>query len=612
MSEKISQARGVRNGALKMVGLVGLVVAIGATAVWLKAVKGGSEPQGDLATYAAQRGRLTISVLESGTIKAKDQIIIKNEVEGRRSIIFLVEEGTQVKEEDLLVELDSSSLKDSKVDQEILVQNASADLVDAQESLAITENQGKSDVDQARLTLEFAQQDLEQYTAEDGLFAKEKTELEARVGLAEEELRRAEDSNEWSGRLFDEKYISETEYLADQLKVRGKQLELDTIRTDLRILQEFTYARRIAELKSDVSQAEMALERAERKARANNKQAEARLNAKEAECNRQQTKLDKIIEQIEKCRIEAPADGLVVYATSVQNNPFSNREPLDEGQEVHERQELIYLPRTDSVLAEVDVHEVNLHKVKAELPAIITLDALPGESFFGTVRHIAPLPNASMPLAPDLKVYKGEIDLQVDSAQLRTGMSCRAEIIVARLDDAVYAPVQAVLNVDGTPTVYVVEDGEAVPRKVKIGLDNNRMVHIKEGLEEGEAVLLAPPLDAAAVEGSSGSGGAGAGALEDASDDMGQKVRDQLKTSAQAPAAKPGGPEDAKSVEASPGGPQGQGPQGPMNLTPEQKKKMEKAQKIMQNLSEEEKEALKNMSPEEVGKFMQEKMEESQ
>jgi len=598
-----------------MVGLVGLVVAIGATAVWLKAVKGGSEPQGDLATYAAQRGRLTISVLESGTIKAKDQIIIKNEVEGRRSIIFLVEEGTQVKEEDLLVELDSSSLKDSKVDQEILVQNASADLVDAQENLAITENQGKSDVDQARLTLEFARQDLEQYTAGDGLFARDVTELDAQISLAEEELRRAEDVNEWSGRLFEEKYISESEYMADKLQVKRKRLELDKSQTSLRILKKFTYERQISQLTSDVNQAEMAMERTLRKANANNTQAQARLNAKDAEYKRQQSKLDKIVEQIEKCRIKAPADGLVVYATSVQSNPFMNKEPLDEGQEVHERQELIYLPKTDSVLAEVDVHEVNLHKVKPTLPAIITLDALPGQSFFGTVRQIAPLPNASMPLAPDLKVYKAEVDLQSDGAVLRTGMSCRAEMIVAQYEDAVYVPVQTVLNVAGVPTVYVLEGDERVARKIKIGLDNNRMVHVKEGLEEGEAVLLAPPLDQASVESAPGADGAESSTLEAASDDMGQKVRDQLDTSAKTPAAptpKPGGPEDKEAVGPRPGGPQRQGPGGQgMNLSPEQKKRIEKMRKIMENLTEEEKEQLKNMSQEDQMKFFREKMEKS-
>ena len=46
-------------------------------------------------TYRVKSGPLTISFVESGTIKARDQIIIKNEVEGRTSIISLVPEGTR-------------------------------------------------------------------------------------------------------------------------------------------------------------------------------------------------------------------------------------------------------------------------------------------------------------------------------------------------------------------------------------------------------------------------------------------------------------------------------------------------------------------------------------
>lgn len=612
MSEKNAQVKRTRVGAL---GAVGLVAVIAIAAIWFKVVKGGSERGEDLATFAARRGPLTISVLESGTIKAKDQTIIKNEVEGRRSIIFLVEEGTHIKVGDLLVELDSGSLKDSKIDQEILVQNASADLVDAQENQAVVENQGKSDIDKATLTLEFAKQDLQQYTVDDGLFAKEVTELDARISLADEELRRAQDVNDWSSQLYKEKYISQTEYQADSLKVRLKQLELDVTQSDLRILKKFTYERRIAELTSDVSQAEMALERIEGRARADNKQAEAKLKAREAEYNRQQAKLEKIVQQIEKCKITAPADGLVIYATSAQRNPFSNQQPLDEGQEVRERQELIYLPRSDSVMAEVDVHEANLHKVRPGLPVIITLDALPGERFFGTVRQIAPLPYASMPLAPDLKVYKAEVDLQADNSMLRTGMSCRTEIIVAQHEEAVYVPVQAVLNVGGNPTAYILKDQKPAPRRVTIGLDNNRMVHVKKGLEEGELVLLAPPLDAASVEASSDSD---PNALEGASDEMGDKVREQLKTSTQSPAqppAQPGGSQGTGPGQAQTDqkpGPQGQSPKGTPNLSPEQMEQVQKMQKLLKNMSEEEREKLKNMSIEERVKFLEEKMQESQ
>ena len=62
------------------------------------------------------RGPLTIDVNESGTIRAREQLIIKSEVQGRTTILELVPEGTEVKEGDLLVGLDASTLEDQRID----------------------------------------------------------------------------------------------------------------------------------------------------------------------------------------------------------------------------------------------------------------------------------------------------------------------------------------------------------------------------------------------------------------------------------------------------------------------------------------------------------------
>jgi len=452
------------------------------------------------ATFVAQRGPLTISVLESGTIKARDQIIIKNEVEGKTSIISLVPEGTLVKSGDLLVELDGSGLEDEKIDQEIRVQNAEAAQINAQENLAVVRNQAASDTDKAELTLQFAQQDLKQY--KQGEYPNALAAAKNRITLAQEELTRARETLKWSQKLYAEKYISQTELQADQLAEKRKALDLELATNDLELLQNYTYHRKIAQVESDVSQARMALERTMRKATADIVQAEADLKAKKAEYNRQKEKLAKIADQIKKTKIYAPAAGLVIYATSAQRGGFRNNvEPLDEGQEVRERQELIYLPTTESAMAEITVHESNLAKVHIGQRATITVDALPGRKFSGYVATIAPLPDAqSMWMNPDLKVYNTEIFLDETDSALRTGISCQAEIIIERYENAVYIPVQAVLRVKGEPTVFVLEGEKSVPRRVEIGLDNNRMIHILKGIEAGDLVLLTPPLEAGVVD----------------------------------------------------------------------------------------------------------------
>jgi len=503
-----------------------------------RSVNGAKDVNADVATFAVQQGDLTISVLEAGTIKAREQIILKNELEGRTQILTLIEEGTRVKKGDLLVELDGAALTDSKIDQEIKTMNAEAAYIGASESLAVIKNQAQSDIDLATLILKFAEQDLEQY--QDGQFPNDKTAAQNEIDLAQQELERAQETYTWSEKLYAEKYISETEYKKDKIMLQSMKNKVELTNNDFNFLSDYTYHRQIDQLTSDVKQAKMALERAQAKSRADVIQAEADLKAKEAEYQREQAKLDKIVDQLSKTIIKAPADGLAIYATTARRGHWrGSQEPLDKGQEVHERQELIYLPTADSSRVEVDIHEASLKKLQPGLPAVITVGAMPDEEFFGELERIAPLPDSqSMWMNPDLKVYNADIMIDGDTPNLRTGMSCRVEIIVAQLENVMYVPIHAVITVDGQPTVYVIEDNKELPRPVEIGLDNNRMVHIISGVQPGELVSLTPPLQSGEMD--RGSGRNGADKTNGAKGRMGQKIRERLERNGSASGNRPG------------------------------------------------------------------------
>ncbi len=457
-----------------------------------------SSDSAEMPTFAVAQGPLTISVVESGTIRPREQIILKNEVEGQTVILFLIEEGTEVKTGELLVELDASQLIDQRANQQIQVINAEAAFVNARENLAVVTSQAQADIDKAALDLQFARQDLDQYRQ--GEYPKLEKEAQATITLAEETLTNARNTYDWSLKLFEEKYIAEAELKKDELSWQKSQIDLELARDELNLLQNFTYKRRMAELESAAKQAEMALERVKRKVAADVVQAEAKLKASEAEFKQQQDKFAKIDNQIGKTKIYAPMDGTVIYASSTKMSWRGNSEPMDEGQAVRERQELIYLPTTASYDAEIKVHESSLKKIRTGLPVQISIDALPGRTLSGRVASIAPLPDAtSMFLNPDLKVYNTVIQIDGNGAELRNGMSCRAEIIVERFDNTFFVPLQAVLRVGGQPTVYVVKGGDFTSQAVKIGLDNNRMVQILDGIAAGDEVLLTPPLAAAAT-----------------------------------------------------------------------------------------------------------------
>ena len=491
-----SHTTGLRRWVIVLAVPVAALIAVGAFV--LAPTQGGkSSAEGQL-VFQAKRGPLTISVTESGTIKARDQEILKCEVEGQTTIIYLVPEGKLVKAGELLVELDASQLQDNRVEQQIQVQNAEAAFIRATEDLAVAESQATSDIAKAELDYQFAQEDVNQYL--DGEYPKQLKEADSNITLAKEELERAAEKLKWSEMLFKEKYISQTELEADLLTKNRAQLGWELAVTSRDLLKNFTYHRTLDQLKSDVDQTKMALDRVKRQAQADIKQAQAELTAKRLEFEQQKGKLQKVEDQLTKTKIVAPIDGMVIYATSAKMNFRGNQEPLDEGQAVREREELIYLPTAEAKMAEVKVHESNLDKVKVGLPVRVTVDALPGQVFTGRVATIAPLPDAtSLWLNPDLKIYTTQINLDGSSEEFRTGMTCQVEIIVEHYDDVVYVPIQAVLRVANQPTVYVQKDGQFESRPVELGLDNNRMVRILSGLQPGESVWLKPPLAPAAA-----------------------------------------------------------------------------------------------------------------
>lgn len=536
-------------------------------------------------TYAVTRGPLVISVSEPGTIKARQQEIIKSEVEGMATILYLIPEGTVAKKGDLLCELDASKLQDQRVSQEIVVLNAEAAHTAAVENLAVVQSQAKSDIAKAELDYKFAGEDLRKYEKSD--YGLQVLEADNKITKLEQQLKQAQQKLEWSETLFKENYIAESQLKSDRLTANSLTLDLKAATMSRDALKEFTYNRQIAQLSSAVEQAAMALERVKRKASADEVQAKATLAAKKAEFERQTALLNKTNDMIKKAKMYAPTDGLVVYATTGGGGGFrSNNEPLAEGQSVRERQDLIYLPTADSVMAEVKVHESSLEKIRLGLPCRVVVDAVPGKVYTGRVAKIAPLPDAtSFWQNPDLKVFNTDIHLDGDGTGLRTGMSCRAEIIVDYYPETLYVPVQAVTRVNGKPTVYLPGGDGPEARPVEIGLDNNVNVRILKGLEAGEKVLLNPPLAQASAHDE-----------QPPSMDM---------PAIPAPTTRPAaGPTSRPSGAPGAGGPGRMGNMSSMtpeqreemlkNMTPEQRQRMEEMRKRFESMTPEERERMRS------------------
>jgi len=441
-----------------------------------------------------QQGPLTISVTSAGSIQSRDKVVIANELEGNNTIIWVIDEGMTVKAGDLLVEFNASELIEKRKEQEIVVGNAESAVTVTTEKLEITKGDCEASQLDSDVELTLAKMEREKY--ERGDYPQLLRQSESDMALADEEVKRATEKFEWSKRLAEASFLTRTDLQADQLELTRKRINFDMSETKMSVLTNYTVLQQQATLSSRLRKAERAQVRVAWQNKATLRQVESELRARNREYQRATNRLAELDVQIEKSKIFSSTNGIVLYASTVQ---ISRRQwwvtPLAVGSKAVERQELIYIPLESGMVVETMAPEASLTKVSKGMSAKVKIDAFPGRVFSGTLVKIGVLPDGqSSSLNPDLKLYKCEIECDFKDVTIRPGMSCDVELVKDSYDKVLYVPVQCVVRENGLPIIYVRRKGVWIAQVVRVGFDNNRMIHVIEGLNVGEEVMMAPPI----------------------------------------------------------------------------------------------------------------------
>lgn len=482
----------------KSTGILLIAVALIGFGVWqvrgeVGGFMGGDDEQ-SLEGAEVQRGQLRISELVRGNLKAKDSISLKCEVEGRSTVLWLIDEGSLVEAGDLVAELDVSQLADNIVEQEIALQNANASYTKAKEQYEIQQIQNATDIARAELDLQFANIDQRKYLAKDGEYEHELAQAEEAIVLREESLSQAKTKYEWTQKLFDKGFAQRTELDADRFSVERATIEWEQSVREKSLLAEFNHDRRVAELQANVETMQRELEKTRKQAIAQLTDFEADRASTKAKLELEQIQFEKLKEQIGKSKLIAPEAGMVVYAR--EKSRYGGGEPMAEGKEVRERQVIVTIPRARGMIAEASLHETVLKKVQAGQECVITMEAIAGRVFRGSVDFVAVLPDSNGWMSdPNQRVYRAEIAISETIPDMRPGMSCSIEILASEIADTHYVPIQSVFLDGGKPIVFVAEGGEVKKTPIEIGLDNSKWVEVKSGVTEGQIVLLTAPMD---------------------------------------------------------------------------------------------------------------------
>src|SRR4029079_5007227 len=192
------------------------------------------------------------------------------------TILDVVPEGTVVKEGDIVVELDSSSLTLEGDSQKIQVSNRESLLAQAENALKAAEI-GK---------IEYLE----------GIFVSNEKLILTELFQAEQAYNTAEQGYKSAKSLFEKNIITALQLQAAEVGVQNAQNGLDNARTKLNTLRNLTKQKEMTVLEANIAS------------------AQANVKAQQASMQLEQDKLKDIQDQIAKCTIKATAPGQVVYA----------------------------------------------------------------------------------------------------------------------------------------------------------------------------------------------------------------------------------------------------------------------------------------------------------
>ncbi len=485
--------------AVKRVLLLALVLSVavvGGGAVWSRALGNAHSQKPGLTTEAVKRGPLEVKIIERGNLESAANLTLRCMVEGATgaSILKIAEEGSWVEKDQVLVELDSSRLRDEALAQQVRTESAAAALKTAETNVAIQQMQNESDVAATELKLKLARLDVESY--KEGDHPQARNIILGEIAMAHDHLEMAEEREEHTTRLMKRGFSTTNMLEADRVALKKSRIDLETSREKQRVLDEFTYKRDIVERDANVRFYERELVRIRLRAEASMSQRERNLLAAKRSHFIEKDRYDRLIEQIAACTIRTPRAGMVVHANTAEGGRGSNVPLIYEGAVVRERQALINVPDLDDMQVTTRIHESKIGMMHDGLTATVHVDALPGESFYGVVNQVALVPNSGAWPNFNLKEYTAHIKLSDEPGRvhsLKPGMTAEVEILVDRLESVLQAPVQSCIERGGRFFAWVLEDDEELRRhEVSIGKSNDKSCEIVEGLQEGDEIVMHP------------------------------------------------------------------------------------------------------------------------
>jgi membrane fusion protein (multidrug efflux system) len=238
--------------------------------------------------------------------------------------------------------------------------------------------------------------------------------------------------------------------------------------------EEVTTLQRLEDIEAGYSSAKAALEAAQAQYKLIEKgPREEDIRIAEATLALAETGLARARENLDDHYLSAPFDGVV----SLKN--------LDPGAIAEMNQTVIFqLADCDRVYLDLNVSELYISKISVRMQVKVTVDALPGKDFTGSIAEINPIANTTD------RSYVTRILIENEEGLLRPGMFARGHIVIKDIKQALVVPSDALHSIDGENWVLVVDETlTALRREITADGLFDGVVVVIEGLSEGENII---------------------------------------------------------------------------------------------------------------------------
>lgn len=176
--------------------------------------------------------------------------------------------------------------------------------------------------------------------------------------------------------------------------------------------------------------------------------------------------------------------GSSVYAVSA---PFTGTVIAKKavlGELAQSDKEMFSVADLSTVWIETNLYEKDVGKVKVGADAQITTAAYPGDTFKGKITYI------SNTMDKESRTVRARVEVPNIDGRLKLEMFASAAIATASTSKALLLPEQAVLLIQGQPTVFIQDSDGFEPRAVELGEKLQSQVVLKSGITPGEKVVI--------------------------------------------------------------------------------------------------------------------------